>query len=113
MLETPLSKREWSLYKELKQKLKDNNSLEFDLATYHKYEDWLILLKDKGVIWEVFADGAYLCGTASEFDEFEAWIKDLDKKSKKLNRRDWTIAIVSAIIGALIGLIPSIIQLLS
>lgn len=35
------------------------------------------------------------------------------KTEKKLSHREWKIAIVSAIIGAVIGLIPTIIQLLT
>ena len=38
--------------------------------------------------------------------------KKYEKEKRKLSRREWRIAIISAIIGALIGLIPSIIQLL-
>lgn len=34
-----------------------------------------------------------------------------EKEQKKLSRREWKIAIISAIIGAIIGLIPYVIQL--
>ena len=50
-METPLSKREWALYRELKQRFLENKNQEFDLRTYHKYEEWLELLKTKGIIW--------------------------------------------------------------
>lgn len=33
-----------------------------------------------------------------------------EKEQKKLSRREWKIAIISAVIGALIGLLPTIIQ---
>lgn len=33
-----------------------------------------------------------------------------DKQAKKLSRREWRIAIASAIIGALVGLIPTALQ---
>lgn len=36
--------------------------------------------------------------------------KKHEKEKRKLSRREWRIAIISAIIGALVGLIPSIIQ---
>ncbi|WOC31850.1 MULTISPECIES: hypothetical protein [Caproicibacterium] len=36
--------------------------------------------------------------------------KKHEKQNRKLTHREWQIAIVSAIVGALIGLIPSIIQ---
>ena len=36
-----------------------------------------------------------------------------EKEQKKLSRREWKIAIISAIIGAIIGLIPYIVQCFS
>lgn len=36
-----------------------------------------------------------------------------EKEQKRLSRREWKIAIISAVIGAIIGLIPTIIQLLA
>lgn len=36
-----------------------------------------------------------------------------EKEQKKLSHREWKIAIISAIIGAMIGLIPYVIQLFS
>ena len=33
-----------------------------------------------------------------------------EKEKKKLNRREWRIAVISAVIGAVIGLIPTIVQ---
>ncbi len=37
--------------------------------------------------------------------------KKHEKEKQKFSRREWWIAIISAIIGAVVGLIPSIIQL--
>ena len=111
-MKAPLSKREWALYRELKQRFLENKNQEFDLRTYHKYEEWLELLKAKGVLWSIRADGAVLCGLDESFDDFEEWIHDIDKKSKRMNRREWIIAIISATIGAVIGLIPYIVKLL-
>ena len=36
-----------------------------------------------------------------------------EKEQKKLSHREWKIAIISAVIGAIIGLIPTIIQLIA
>lgn len=36
--------------------------------------------------------------------------KKTEKENRKLSRREWHIAIVSAIIGAVVGLIPTIVQ---
>ena len=38
--------------------------------------------------------------------------KELEKEKKKLSRREWIIAIISACIGGIIGQIPAIIQVL-
>ena len=111
-MEAPLSKREWDLYKELKGRFLENKNQEFDLKTYHKYEEWLKLLKEKGIIWTIRADGACLCGLKESFDDFEDWIYDIDRKSKRMNRREWMIAIISATIGAVIGLIPYLVKVL-
>lgn len=43
------------------------------------------------------------------YSYFEAKAK-YEKEKKKLSRREWYIAVISAIIGAAIGLIPTIIQ---
>ena len=111
-MELPLSRRERKLYKELKQLFLSQKDQALDSYTYHKYEEWLILLTQKGVLWHVKADGAYLYQCEGHFEDFEEWIKDQDKKARQLNSREWKIAIVSAIIGALIGLIPTVINFL-
>lgn len=111
-MKAPLSKRERDLYRELKRRFLENNNQEFDLKTYHKYEEWLTLLKEKGVIWTIHADGAFLCGLQESFDDFDDWIRDIDKKSKRMNRREWMIAVISASIGAVIGLIPYFIKIM-
>lgn len=110
-MELPLSKREWKLYKELKALFMAEKDQALDFNTYHKYEEWLLLLTAKGVLWHIKADGAYLYQCQNSFDDFEEWLKDQNRKAKKLSRREWTIAIVSAVIGALIGLIPTILSM--
>lgn len=46
---------------------------------------------------------------AAEWDGFGDWLNEMIKESNRMSRREWTIAIVSAAIGAAIGLIPTII----
>lgn len=45
----------------------------------------------------------------AELDGFGDWLDEMIKESNRMSRREWTIAIVSAAIGAAIGLIPTII----
>lgn len=111
-MDFPLSKREWILYEELKNKFREEKTQDFDSISFHKYEEWLFLLVKKGVLWHIKVDGAYLYSVEGSFDDFEQWIKDLDKKERKMNNREWKIAIVSAIMGAIIGLIPTFVSLL-
>ena len=111
-MELPLSKREWKLYRELKA-LALSGDLEFDSRLCHKYEEWLILLVEHGVLHEIRACGVNIYSLEIPFDDFEDWIKDQDKKAKRLKKREWVIAIVSAIVGALIGLIPTFYTLLT
>ena len=44
-------------------------------------------------------------------EDIEKWAKEQDKSQKWLSRREWLIAIVSAVSGAVIGLIPTIVSL--
>ena len=36
--------------------------------------------------------------------------KKYEKEQKKLSRREWKVAIISALVGAVIGIMPSIVQ---
>lgn len=74
--------------------------------------DVLDLLCKREVLHDVNADGANMYYCIGSFDAFNSWLSDQEKKVKKLSRREWKIAIVSAVVGALIGLIPTIISVL-
>lgn len=49
----------------------------------------------------------YITQKGKAYFEFKQRLED---ESRKLTRREWRIAIVSVIIGAMIGLIPTVIQ---
>ena len=46
-------------------------------------------------------------------DKIEVWHKDRMREEKKLSFREWRIAIVSAVIGAIIGLLPWLKELIN
>ena len=77
-----------------------------------RYQDVLELLQERGYIMNLRVDGANLYTKRAEWDGFQDWLKQ-HKTSRSLSRREWLIAIVSAAIGALLGQIPTIINLLT
>lgn len=112
-MELPLSKREWELYKDIKRLFEKEKNHAFTYDEYHKYEEWLSILRDKGVLSEIRADGAFLYYKNFPFDDFENWLVDNNKKAKKMSRREWKIAVASAIIGAMVGsIMPTVLTLI-
>ena len=73
----------------------------------------LKMMRSRGYIVSINADNLFIFYKNANFDDFEEWLKEQIKDSKKMKRRDWTIAIISGIIGAavgaVIGLIPWIV----
>ena len=99
---------------------REYNPLQFETASdYLEVKDMLNLMIEQGYVetieypdFEGFSQvtktGYKLIGN---IETFNAWLHDQEKKAKKITRREWRIAIVSAIIGAAIGLIPFIVSL--
>ena len=116
----PLSKREKKQINELENAFKEYNPLQFETASdYLEVKDMLNLMIEQGYVetieypdFEGFSQvtktGYKLIGN---IETFNAWLHDQEKKAKKITRREWRIAIVSAIVGAAIGLIPFIVSL--
>ena len=77
-----------------------------------RYQDVLELLQERGYIMNLRVDGANLYTKRAEWDGFQDWLEQQIKTSRSLSRREWLIAIVGAGIGALLGQIPSVINLL-
>lgn len=121
-MEFPLSKREMQILKEIETKFNANpnklyivnNSEEFAV-----HKEMMVLLEQRGFVKEqsvrvqgenyaIMRKQSYTLLT--NFSEVNSWIKDQNAKAKRPSRREWIIAVVSAIIGALIGLIPSFIN---
>lgn len=85
-------------------------------SEYLQCQDILKLMKERGYIsildTSTLSGTSYLIVKKAEFDEFLIWLKHEIKRANKLKRKDYIIAIVSALIGALIGLIPTFINFL-
>ena len=117
----PLSKREKQQLKEIEEALKDGDVIKFkDDADYLDVQDMLELLIQRGFVEEVTYEELRSFSMITkkgykkvgDFKKFDAWVDDQEKKAKKKSRREWTIAIVCAILGAVVGLIPTFLQLL-
>lgn len=78
-----------------------------------RYQDVLELLQERGYIMNLRVDGANLYTKRAEWDGFQDWLEQQIKTSRSLSRREWLIAIVGAGIGALLGQIPTIFNLLT
>ena len=73
-------------------------------------QDALELLVERNVLIPCSTDHTNLYKIDGSFEVFEQWVKDQNKKARSFKRREWSIAIISAVIGACIGLIPSIVE---
>lgn len=96
-------------YEKLKNLMGDEEAFDLSDEDALRFQDALSLLKSRNYI----LDASTLCEKryikAAEWDGFGDWLNEMIKESNRMSRREWTIAIVSAAIGAAIGLIPTII----
>ena len=76
-----------------------------------RYQDVLRLLQMRGYILDLEVDKVNWYRKMADWDGFEDWLKGEIKESKQMGRREWRIAIVSAVLGAAVGLIPYIVTL--
>lgn len=84
-------------------KLSDDDAL--------RYQDVLLLLEDRGYIYDFHVDGMNWYRVMADFSGFEDWLNEELKEAKRVTRREWIIGIVCAIVGAAIGLIPYLVSL--
>ena len=94
-------------YEKLRDILGDKDTLELSYEDDLRCQDALSLLKSRILDASTLCEKRYI--KAAEWDGFEDWLNEMIKESNRMSRREWTIAIVSAAIGAAIGLIPTII----
>ncbi len=106
------TQREIKIFSEIKILFDSENYLTFDDNDFAYYRNTVEKLKEDGYIKVIYADGATIIYKNPSFDLFDDELKDNEKAEQKLSAREWKIAIVSSIIGAVIGLIPTIIDLI-
>ena len=108
----PLSKEEHKFLNEIENKFKGKQSAEFSFSEKTKYVEIIDELLSKKLIIDASSTDGICYIQNGDIAAFKEWVIIQDKKAKKLNRRGWRIAIISALIGAAIGLIPTVLQLL-
>lgn len=96
-------------YEKLKAIIGDEDSFDLSDEDALRCQDALSLLIERGYLYDVKADGANLYLKEAELDGFGDWLNEMIKESNRLSRREWAIALVGAVVGAAIGLIPTII----
>lgn len=97
--------------KAVKNLLGDERDLKLSNEDTLRYQDVLVLLKDRGYIHDFNVDGLNWYRVMADLNGFEDWLNEEIKDDKRITRREWIVGIVSAIIGAAIGLIPFVVSM--
>lgn len=108
-----LTKRERKLYSQLKEQFKNSGALQFSQEEFVPYRSVVEKLAEVDAVIPVYADFYVFLKKGESFDYYLVEEKEARKEERKLSRREWRIAIVSAVLGAVIGLIPYIVSLFS
>lgn len=98
-----LSAREKKQWEEIKTLAQNDDCLCLDDADAIRMKKVLDLLQAQGYIKKLEIDGTNMFLILGNFQDFDDWLTDQEKQSKLLNLREWAIAIISALIGAVIG----------
>ena len=114
----PLSQREESQLKEIESAFARNKIIGIADDEESRLLDMLRLLVSRGIIQPMEMDNTNAYRLTGTFNEFWNWVADQEKKAKKLNRREYLIAIFSAFLGwfipfALSNTIPYLISIFS
>lgn len=103
-----LSKLQMKQYAEIKEAFEAGKIIGIPDDEQVRLGDVLALLELKGYIRKLDMNNTNAYERVGNFKNFEAWHKDMKREERKLSRREWKIAMISTIIGAVIGLIPTI-----
>ena len=95
----------------VKDLLGDERDLKLSNEDAVRYQDVLLLLEERGFIHNFNVDGMNWYRVLVDFSNFEDWLNEEIKEDRRITRREWTIGIVCAVVGAVIGLIPYIVSL--
>ena len=101
-----LNKREIQLYQELKTIVEKEGVFTILLKDLPKWNTLLKKINESEYINVLYHDLAvYVYKNESNFKQFEIEQKEAKKIAKSLSAHDYKVAIISAIIGALIGVL--------
>lgn len=98
-----LSHREKKQLDEIKSLAQNNDCFNLNDTDTIRMKKVLDLLQAQGYIKKLEIDGTNMFLILGNFQDFDDWLTDQEKQSKLLNLREWAIAIISALIGAVIG----------
>ena len=107
---TTLSKLQMEQYQEIVKAFGTERFLSMGDEDYARLKDTLSILCELEYIRPIEIDGAHMFVKLGDFKDFERWHADRVREEKKLSRREWRIAIISALVGGFVGLIPFVIS---
>ena len=110
----PLSKEEMNFLNGLQKRFElGAGYVAFSPGEYQKYQSLFSLMLERGIIIDARAlqqneRAFYLY--YDNLDGFLEWINAENNKAKRISRREWKIAIIAALIGALASHLPAILR---
>lgn len=107
-----LSKFQLVQYREIVKRFSDNKTMMLNETDYVRLKEVLLYLQIIGYIEYVDIDNTYMFRRIGDFSDFEKWHKEKVREERKFSLREWKIAIISALIGGIVGLIPTVINLI-
>lgn len=91
------------------------SSLKDNYSEFKEHENCAQELEDNGYVNFSWSDGGpyWINNITNQGLEYFQDKEECENKEKKLNKREYKIAIISALIGAIVGLIPYLVTLLT
>lgn len=96
----PMSKKEKDDLLRVKELSKGKVLLQLSDVENQELKDILELLVERDVLLPCSTNHTNLYKIDGSFEIFENWAKDRDEKARKFKQREWSIAIISAVVGA-------------
>ena len=103
----PLSKEELHFIDCIREKFNGKSQIALEEREVQEWQDILAIMSERGTIRIVKTISETDCLLTGDIEIFQSWISNENKKVKRITRREWNIAIVSAIISATLTVILS------
>jgi len=107
-----LSKLQKEQYKEIVKAFANETTIMIDDKNYARLYETLGILELLGYIRKIDINNTNAYMKIGDFSDFDNWHNDKVREERKLSVREWKIAIVSAVVGGILGLIPTIVDLI-